>query len=180
MHYALAYPQHVGGLLLVDTMAQDDKAYFADFRQRVEKRSNEPWYPEAYKMLMGDGKYATQQEFDQSFMTIGPLYFADTAHFQQHAKELQASRMSLTAWNLTTRLKFDLLADLPKITAPTLIVVGDKDFICSPTQAEILHRYIPNSKLLEIEDSGHFPFVEQPDAFFAGVRDFLPALGHGK
>jgi pimeloyl-ACP methyl ester carboxylesterase len=32
---------------------------------------------------------------------------------------------------------------------------------------------LPNGRLLVIEQSGHFPFVERPDAFFPAARAFL-------
>jgi hypothetical protein len=28
-----------------------------------------------------------------------------------------------------------------------------------------------------IENAGHFPWLEQPDQFFGGMRTFLPKLG---
>lgn len=58
------------------------------------------------------------------------------------------------------------------------IVVESDDFVCSPVQAQRLHLGIQCSKLLLIEEAGHFLWIEQPEAFFSGTRKFLPALGH--
>jgi pimeloyl-ACP methyl ester carboxylesterase len=74
--------------------------------------------------------------------------------------------------------KYDFISHLGNIQAPTLIVVGVSDVVCSLTQAERLHGGIANSKLLVIEKAGHFPWLEAPQAFFAGVRTFLPILGY--
>ena len=42
--------------------------------------------------------------------------------------------------------------------------------------AKRVHLCLPNSKLLLIENAGHFPWPEQPDASFSDVPVFLQAL----
>jgi pimeloyl-ACP methyl ester carboxylesterase len=61
---------------------------------------------------------------------------------------------------------------------PTLVVVGNADFVCPRSEAEYLHREIAYSKLLAIENAGHFHWLEQPQQFFDGIRTFLPKLGY--
>ena len=36
-----------------------------------------------------------------------------------------------------------------------------------------MFRELPNARLVTIEDSGHFVYVEQPGAFRAALTDFL-------
>lgn len=54
---------------------------------------------------------------------------------------------------------------LDKITVATHIVWGRKDNITPVGMAGILNRKIKNSRLYILEQSGHFPFLEQPDDF---------------
>lgn len=35
---------------------------------------------------------------------------------------------------------------------------------------------LPNSQLVVFENSGHFPFIEEHDAYLATVRDWLAGL----
>jgi proline iminopeptidase len=51
--------------------------------------------------------------------------------------------------------------------------VGEDDFICPPSRAKIMHERIPNSELVVFHRSGHFPHVEEPEAFFEAVRGWL-------
>jgi len=37
----------------------------------------------------------------------------------------------------------------------------------------LLHQRIAGSELIVLEQSGHFPYVEEPDAFFRSVRSWL-------
>ena len=88
--------------------------------------------------------------------------------------------MSVDAMNgqeKSKRMPFDLTGELKKISAPVLIVAGDRDAFCPPSAARNMHLAFPNSKLLLIEDCGHFMWMEQGDVFNAQVPRFLAALG---
>jgi len=46
-------------------------------------------------------------------------------------------------------------------------------FFCPPSQAARLHRGIRCSELVFFERSGHYPFVEEPEAFQRAVRTWI-------
>ncbi len=68
-----------------------------------------------------------------------------------------------------------IIAALRTITAPTLVVGGDSDLIMPPSGVAALAQLTPNSRLAWVEQCGHVPMVEQPDAYHGIVRDFLAA-----
>jgi pimeloyl-ACP methyl ester carboxylesterase len=68
---------------------------------------------------------------------------------------------------------FDLTADLKKLSAPALIIGGKDDFNIAHAELEALKTTIPHSRLVILENSGHFPMVEEPDRFASLVTDFL-------
>ncbi|MDM8527806.1 alpha/beta hydrolase [Anaerolineales bacterium HSG24] len=59
----------------------------------------------------------------------------------------------------------DITPMLSQITAPTLIVAGDKDSIVPPSQAHLITQHVPNSKLVIIKKVGHMLFVENPSKY---------------
>ena len=59
---------------------------------------------------------------------------------------------------------FDGLAMLPKITAPTLVVVGERDYATPPTMARTLAEEIPNAELTIFGSARHFSVFEAPGA----------------
>ncbi|GAA2351399.1 alpha/beta fold hydrolase [Streptomyces carpaticus] len=69
----------------------------------------------------------------------------------------------------------DYLPLLPRITVPTLIVVGRHDAYTPVAEAELMHRHLPDSRLAVIEAAGHLPNLEQESAFNAALGDFLTA-----
>ena len=60
---------------------------------------------------------------------------------------------------------------LGEISVPTLIVASRHDEMGSCW--ETLQRGIAGSKVAMFENSSHMPHVEEPEAFFPAVRDFL-------
>jgi pimeloyl-ACP methyl ester carboxylesterase len=69
----------------------------------------------------------------------------------------------------------DATPHLGAIAVPMLIMVGRDDAWSPVAQHEDLHRRIPGSRLVIVEDSGHFAPVEQPEAVAAAMRDWLAA-----
>lgn len=80
------------------------------------------------------------------------------------------------AWNIANGLlaTFNTLEQLPAIDIPTLCLTGAHDFI-TPAEpgAERIASLMPNAEVAIFENSGHFPFIEETDAFFARLGDFL-------
>jgi len=59
---------------------------------------------------------------------------------------------------------------------PTLIVVGSDDEFTPVSDAELMHRGIPGSRLEVIAGTGHMPNVERPEEFNRILGEFLDSL----
>jgi len=69
--------------------------------------------------------------------------------------------------------KYNLLADLPKIHIPCLIITGQFDFLTPPRRSRTLHARIPHSELHIIRNTGHLAMVERPTEVNKYLVDFL-------
>lgn len=67
---------------------------------------------------------------------------------------------------------FRLTGLLESIQVPTLIAVGQYDYMCSKA-ARLMAQSIPDAVLKVIGDSGHMAPLEQPTAFNAALLEFL-------
>ena len=67
----------------------------------------------------------------------------------------------------------DQTKSLSAIRAKVLIMVGRHDYICPVALSERLYENIPESQLVIFEESGHLPWLEEPNAFFAELERFL-------
>lgn len=105
-----------------------------------------------------------------------PSYLADywgrEEEFAPLRASLRAAHISGLDENLSPHVVDDR-ADLGSLTVPTLVVVGRHDVICGVRWAEELHRLIPGSELLILENSGHFGHIEEPAAFSQAVTRFV-------
>ncbi|RYJ32019.1 putative hydrolase [Streptomyces sp. L-9-10] len=107
-----------------------------------------------------------------------PAYFAD---YWGREEEFAPLRASVRAGHISgldealSPLVIDDRADLGSLTVPTLVVVGRHDVICGVRWAEELHRLIPGSELLILENSGHFGHIEEPETFSRAVTRFVIA-----
>jgi 3-oxoadipate enol-lactonase len=63
--------------------------------------------------------------------------------------------------------------ELSRITAPTLIMVGDEDVATPPPKAERLRAAIAGARLEVIPRAGHSSTVEEPTRVTAGISNFL-------
>lgn len=67
----------------------------------------------------------------------------------------------------------DLRAQLPMITAPTLIIAGEEDLPQSADGARMMAAAVQNGEVAFIPKAGHLSPIENPSAFSAAVCAFL-------
>jgi pimeloyl-ACP methyl ester carboxylesterase len=51
--------------------------------------------------------------------------------------------------------------------------VGERDALTGATVADKFAAAIPRAEVAVLPGAGHFPWVDEPDAFSSAVRDFL-------
>lgn len=69
----------------------------------------------------------------------------------------------------------DPIPMLGRITAPTLLVWGEKDGMIPISNAADYLRHVPDAKLLRLPTLGHLPFEEDPVESLPAVQQFLAA-----
>lgn len=67
----------------------------------------------------------------------------------------------------------DLVPLLSRLDVPTLVVAGAEDAMLPPAEQKALAGQIAGSSYRAIGGSGHFPMLEQPDAFRAAIARFV-------
>ena len=70
-------------------------------------------------------------------------------------------------------LRDDVRALLPRITAPTLVLWGERDTVIPLEHARELRARIPGAQLVVLRGAAHNPMVDRPDDFNRVVTAFL-------
>lgn len=73
-------------------------------------------------------------------------------------------------------LKYDDVAELTRITVPTLLIWGEADGLVSRTMQEILTTRIPTAELTIYSNAGHTPRWEDPQRFSEDISAFFEKL----
>jgi pimeloyl-ACP methyl ester carboxylesterase len=66
--------------------------------------------------------------------------------------------------------------EIDRITAPTLVMVGDSDVATVRTKSERIQAKIPASKMVIIPKAGHSSPIEEPTFVNQHIRDFLATV----
>jgi proline iminopeptidase len=181
LEYALAYPERVSHLILLDAggdswWAQENAPYLLA-RRGYDARKVElvrRWF---------NGEMEPR-EMLPIFMRIGGAY--------SYSKGLPALFGFLLAamqggWRWKPRPEalifagthmargWSVMDRLGEIQAPTLVIAGREDFVFPPEHQAELAAGIPNARLHIVERSGHSPHYEQTAEVMDAIRHFITA-----
>jgi proline iminopeptidase len=181
--YAARFPSRVRRLVLANALARFAEPHVQAMEEMIATRSEEPWYEDAYAALLAEqeGAFESDEELKELVRREMPFYTArygetERAYLDEIAQG-DGNSDALKFFNETTFETFDLRPELPSISAETLVITGEQDFITGPVNAREIADGIPGARLELIPDCGHFSFVEQRDAFRQAVEGFLAGSG---
>ena len=71
----------------------------------------------------------------------------------------------------------DGLAAARDVRCPVLVIVGNRDLMAPPRNAQALIETLPAPRVVKLDDSGHSLMMEAPDAVLDALREFLGPEG---
>jgi len=121
---------------------------------------------------------ATDDEYASGMRRLLPFYFRDTPPEEAwsllddtifDAAAMRRGFEVLGSWSSVDRLG--------GVDVPTLVAAGRHDAITAAPQTHRIAARLPDAEVVVLEESAHFPWMEEPAAFFAAVRDWLGRRG---
>src|SRR5277367_1794079 len=164
--YAIDHPDHVGPLVLYDTLSRDghdlDQASLAGAKRFEDK----PWYADAMKAFEAPAP-TTDAAATATWVTSLPLYFRDyDAH--RAAYDAAAKVPVSAAPNVQVAKSaalFDLRPEYGQLAAPTLVIVGSDDIVIPKRFSQEIADGIRGATLVVLAQSGHMGHLEEPERF---------------
>ncbi|KAH9886365.1 Alpha/Beta hydrolase protein [Xylariomycetidae sp. FL2044] len=173
-HYAIKYPSHISHLLLRGTAPsyhQEDDAIKV-LEQRISKA------PSFSVRMLKDkvfGAFESDLEFQLVHLAMSPLY-SESFDADATLKSVLHNTYNAESHNdlySEEEKYFDYRDKLQRISAKTLVVVGEKDWICPPENSEYIASKIPEATLFIVKNANHSVHLEKNEEVLRKIRAHL-------
>lgn len=177
MHYAIEHPKCIDRLILSNPCpaSSDDFSIFekerdkrlSNFQGELSKIQNSQEYqngdPELHERLL--------KIFVRTYCHVPESAESLNLHLNRDVVINAIKIHQIVSKNILEK-PFDLHDRLKKLQIPTLVIHGDDDPI-PLSSAQHIHENILGSKLVVLDDCGHYPYVEQAELYFQSLNEFL-------
>ena len=174
--YALAHPQHTTNLILMGPQPMCHRGmqeFEGAFNKRLAALKNK--FPTA---LFNTSEHMDPEQLAKFYRVLSAAFCFDPNKAKELTLnyELEADNSGKrAAQHINQQLfegEWDYHSNLRELTVPTLIIHGSHDPI-PVWVAQRINDELPNSKIEIIDQCGHFPYLEQPEAFFNIAKSIL-------
>lgn len=160
---ALAFPDRVAGLLLLNTAARLPVA--AELYALLERELPGQRDKNGRVERMPDGLA------ELSFSPETPLDLK-----QRWQAMLMSATPEVIVKDFAACASFDVRDALGKLAVPTLVIGGADDLLVPPARSQELARLIPGASFTLVDRSGHLSHIEQSEPTYAVIETFLRGL----
>lgn len=187
--YAVRYPERVAALINVsgtgsfqeigEHLLQHLKAYYRKDAVKLAEVKGIEQRPRGFESFIHRARLAREaglyyKDFAKTKAEIGELLAAAVRRGEYTEDEVteaeDALRFAMDYHSLDTA---DIMATLPQIKCPTLVIAGVHDKVVDVAHLQRYQRAIPGAELVLFERSGHHPFQEEPERFDDVVTAFI-------
>ncbi len=169
MAYAARYPQSVSHLIAYATVAS------YEFLAKAQHTLNDRGTPEQITIAqkLWDGNFQSNLELQSYFKIMAPLYSYRPIDPNKTVGDRILSFEAINEAFGGFLRTYDIRSELKNITAPSLILGGRHDWICSPEFSEEIAQLIKRSDLRIFEESGHALRTDEPQKLLDAIAGFL-------
>jgi proline iminopeptidase len=182
--YALAYPERVDKLIIVSSWASAEEfSQTARYAAALIAPEDLKVFTEISRTLGAQQRDPNDDELSALQKCMYPTQFFGRLTPEFRKDWSRRAQVSSMAWQALdgeytgsrgTKDALDLRPDLPKITdTPTLVIAGKYDVVTPPQVVRTYADGIPGARFEVMDLCGHYPYVEQNEAFLTLVRGFL-------
>ncbi|UTW66001.1 alpha/beta hydrolase [bacterium SCSIO 12643] len=193
MEYAIEYPGHIQGLILSGThFVEQNPSELYELREFENTRRQNQWFNQVVNDWEYRIEFQTLTDSNGRDLTYAPIkwWCYDSASAQkvipiynlisQTGRRKTINGQSPFSTSEERQKLFDRVHSYQnryhEIQCPTFILQGEFDSNNPPKLAKKLDAQLPNSTLVLLPKSGHFPWVEQPEESFKAISNWLDTL----
>lgn len=170
-NYALAHPDKVSALLLLDAGGMPPRAGDAPPKSNIGFRIMRSSFG---RWIGGQitPRFLIRQSLEQSVANPARITDADVDRYWELLRF--PGNRAATMMRFSHPFVNDRAAERARdITAPTLVIFGREDRIINPSGAESFRERIAGSEVVMLDGVGHLPMEEAPEQTARVIQDFL-------
>ncbi len=172
-YYATIYPNSITKLILsssggVDLSLLNSSNLIESGLSKIERDSLQYWND---KIEKGDTSHPTRLGRGRA---MAPAYVYNRKFIPIIAERLTQGNSTINGllWSDMQNIKFDCKNKLKSFQKPVLIIQGKEDII-SKEIGEIALKTFPNSKMILLENSKHYGWLDAEEKYFGTIEAFL-------
>jgi len=158
LEFAARFPHRLKSLMIQGSGARYERSLLQRVAGLVLSRyplpSDNPFVNQFFNLLFGRRQRP------------GPLFHFVTGQCWQTDQAVISHRFHMVE-------QFDMEGKLERIQVPSLIMVGDRDWLVSERSLRCLHQGISGSQVVRLAKCGHLAFITEPRRMAAEIKSFL-------
>ena len=175
LNYALRHPANLKRLILVSAAATVENP--VEGEKRILKKLTAA---EMAVYRSSEGSTGATKPCERVRMRYGvlyPHYFYKLVpyEFDRGVYTVYFDALSKKQALASDSASLDVRVGLAELKVPSLVIAGRHDLVTPPDQSLDLASRLPQSRLVVMEHSGHFPFFEENYLFTEWVHQFMTA-----
>ncbi|MFC5047968.1 alpha/beta fold hydrolase [Aquimarina hainanensis] len=183
--YVLKYPEAINRVVLINGFHSGLmwQANCDSYNQYAKTHFPEQW--KKVDSLRSLGYVSSDPVFSKAYgsFPVKYVYYHNTKLKQPMPEKVQRSWNSEVYYSIVGRDadfhvtgsmgEIDFRKKLKSVKAPTLVIAGRYDGVSTPEYAIQYKHFMPQAQFEMFEESGHNPYLEEPEKFFPLLESFL-------
>ncbi len=173
-YYAHKYPQSINKLIFSSSGGMD-LSFLSSIGNEIDKKLSQQerdslnyW---SNKIEVGDTSYQTRLARAK---ILAVPYLQNRAHIPTLAERLTRVNYAINAWVFESleALPYDYSQKFASFKRPVLVLHGRQDVLL-PSIAEKTASAFPNARLVFMDNTAHYGWLDSPDLYFGEIEAFL-------
>jgi len=167
--YGARHPGHAAGLIVQSRFARWDPPRLVEGFRRVASDEVAEIAKRSYA-----GEDVPEEEWARVFAAFG-------LHVPAERKAAAPQNLELNSHGMNLIRRLDIVDQLQRINAPTLVSVGELDPVTPVAAAEEIVRALPEGlgRLEVVPGAGHFTWLDAPDRYWPIIIEFVHSAVRG-
>ncbi|CAM4430643.1 alpha/beta fold hydrolase [Flavobacterium terrigena] len=173
-YYATKHPERIEKLIFSSSGGLNMK-----FTSYVQQRLNNNLTKVQRDSLSYYQKKLDSGDSSKETLQLRAKYLANAYVFDKSKAPIIAERLTQTKFEINSlvfeslrKIKFDCTNSFKNFKQPVLVLQGKNDIITTETATEISNAF-PNSKLILMNNCGHYGWLDANEIYFNSINNFL-------